>query len=188
MNSKQLPAEEMTLSQLLAQVSRISGQRLRVHMEEIGLHRGQGLALLHLWRKDGMSQRDLARSMHISPASVTNMLQRMERDGWIDRKRDEADQRVVRVHLTAKANDTRKQARRVFQGMEDVLNSIYTDEEQATLRQLLTRLYEHLAPGDPHLCYIQQFLHDKDAEREPADAETRRKMSVDTENGEGASA
>jgi len=188
MDERQLPAGEMTVSQLLAQVSRMSGQRLRVHMEEIGLHRGQGHALIHLWHNDGMSQRDLARSMHISPASVTNMLQRMERDGWIDRKRDEADQRVVRVHLTAKANDTRKQARRVFQEMEDALNSIYTTEEQSTLKQLLTRLHEHLAPGDPHPCYIQRFLHDKDDEKEPAETENRREMSADIEKDKGASA
>ncbi|MEE8594168.1 MAG: MarR family transcriptional regulator, partial [Candidatus Bipolaricaulota bacterium] len=91
MNEKRKPSEEMTVGQLLAQVCRMSGHRLRGHMEKIGLHRGQGFALIHLWHSDGMSQRDLARSMHISPASVTNMLQRMERDGWIERKRDEAD-------------------------------------------------------------------------------------------------
>jgi len=161
MNENGESAGEMTVGQLLAQVCRMSGHRLRGHMEEIGLHRGQGFALIHLWHNDGMSQRDLSRSMHISPASVTNMLQRMERDGWIERKRDETDQRVVRVYLTAKAEATRVQAKRVFREMEDDLGSVYTAEEQSALKQLLTKLYEHYAPGDPHPHHVHRFLREE---------------------------
>jgi DNA-binding Lrp family transcriptional regulator len=134
-----------------------------------------------------MSQGDLARSMHISPASVTNMLQRMERDGWIERKRDEADQRVVRVHLTAKANDTRIQAKRVFRELENALNSVYTPEEQSTLKQLLTRLYEHLAPGDPHPWHVHRFLQETD-EGESAGTKNSGKVSTDTKKSKEVSA
>jgi len=162
MNEKRKPAGGMTVGQLLAQVCRMSGHRLRGHMEKIGLHRGQGFALIHLWHNDGMSQRDLSRSMHISPASVTNMLQRMERDGWIERKRDETDQRVVRVYLTAKAKATRIQAKRVFREMENDLGSVYTAKEQSALKRLLTKLYEHYAPGDPHPHHVHRFLQEED--------------------------
>lgn len=162
MNEKREPSGEMTVGQLLAQVCRMSGHRLRGHMEKIGLHRGQGFALIHLWHNDGMSQRDLSRSMHISPASVTNMLQRMERNGWIERKRDETDQRVVRVYLTAKAKATRIQAKRAFREMEDDLGSVYTEEEQSALKRLLTKLYEHYAPGDPHPHHVHRFLQEED--------------------------
>lgn len=183
MHKKRMPAQEMTVGQLLAQVCRMSGHRLQGHMHKIGLHRGQGFALIHLWHNDGMAQSDLARSMHISPASVTNMLQRMERDGWIERKRDEADQRVVRVHLTVKAQETRIQAKRVFQDMEDALNSIYTAEEQSTLRRLLAKLHDHFAPGDPHPCDVHRFLQD-----ESADNKNRDEASADTESHRGESA
>jgi len=178
MNEKRPSTEGMSVRQLLAQVCRMSGHRLQGNMHKIGLHRGQVFALTHLWNNDGMTQTDLSRSMHISPASVTNMLQRMERDGWIDRKRDEADQRIVRVYLTAKAQETRAEANRVFQEMEDALNSIYTAEEQSTLKRLLTRLHDHFAPGDSHPCDVHGFLHD----------EKDKKESTDTEKGKGASA
>ena len=180
MDEKRKPDQEMSVGQLLAQVCRMSGHRLQGHMHKIGLHRGQGFALIHLWHNDGMPQRDLSRSMHISPASVTNMLQRMERDGWIERKRDETDQRVVRVYLTVKAKETRIQAKRVFQEMEDALNSIYTSEEQSTLKRLLTKLHDHFAPGDPHPCHVHRFLREED--EESADTENRNEVSPDTEN------
>jgi len=143
-------ANEMTVGQLLAQVCRLASHRLRVHMEKIGLHKGQGFALIHLWHHEGIPQRELSRAMHISPASVTNMLQRMERGGLITRERDQEDQRVVRVFLTDKAKAMRKEARTVFHQMEAELSSIYTDEEKATLRQLLVKLHDRFAPDDPH--------------------------------------
>ena len=160
MTKKRIPAQDMTVGQLLAQVCRMSGHRLQGHMHKIGLHRGQGFALIHLLHKDGIPQRALSRSMHISPASVTNMLQRMERDGWIERRRDELDQRVVRVYLTGKAEETRIQAERVFQEMEDALNAIYTAEEQSTLKRLLTKLHTHFALEQPHPCQAHRSLPD----------------------------
>jgi len=140
----------MTVGQLLAQVCRMTGHHLKTHMEKIGLHRGQGFALIQLWHHDGVPQRELSQAMHISPASVTNMLQRMERDGWITRERDQEDQRLVRVYLTDKAKAMRKEARTVFCRMEEELSSIYSNEEKATLHRLLMRLHDRFAPDDPH--------------------------------------
>jgi len=139
-------AEDLTVGQLLAQVCRMAGHHLRSHMERIGLHRGQGFALVHLWHHDGVPQREISDAMHISPSSATNMLQRMERDGWIRRERDREDQRIVRVYLTGRAKALRTDARAVFREMEDELAAVYTDEERATLRRLLLKLHDRFAP------------------------------------------
>ena len=136
----------LTVGRLLAQVCRITGQRLRNHMKQIGLHRGQGFALVHLWQHDGIAQHELARAMHISSASATNMLQRMERDGWITRQRDGEDQRVVRVYLTPKAKGVRAEAANAFRAMEEEFNSVYSEQEKATLHRLLLKLHDRFAP------------------------------------------
>ena len=164
------PTKEMTVGQLLAQVCRMSGHRLRVHMTKIGLHKGQGFALIHLWHHEGIPQRELSQAMHISPASVTNMLQRMERDGLIVRERDREDQRVVRVFLTDKAKAMRKEARTAFHQMEEELSSIYTDEEKATLHRLLTKLHDRFAPDDPHHRYHHDafFREERDEVGDPS--------------------
>jgi len=153
MHGMQKETGGLSVGQLLAQVCRMTGHHLKTHMETLGLHRGQGFALVHLWHHDGVPQRDLAQAMHIQPASVTNMLQRMERDGWISRERDAEDQRVVRVYITEKAKGVRKEARQVFRAMEEELNAVYTKEEQATLRRLLLKLHDRFAADggeDPH--------------------------------------
>ena len=143
--------DKLTLGQLLLQVCRLTGDRLRVKMEEIGLHKGQGFILFHLWHHDGIPQNVIAHAMHVSPATVTSMLQRMERDGWIERRRDEADNRIVRVYLTEKARALHEKARAAFRGLDDELTAGLTQEEQKTLRELLLKVHDHLAPeGELH--------------------------------------
>jgi len=150
----------MTFGELLGQVCRMTGHRLRVHMEKLGLHKGQGFALFHLWHHEGVPQNELSRAMHIRPASVTNMLQRMERDGWITRERDSNDQRVVRVFLTPKAKALRSEARTVFRDVENELGSIFSDAERETLTRLLTKLHDHFAPEDTPPHHVHRFLSD----------------------------
>ena len=165
MHETQEQAADPRVGQLLAQVCRMTGHHLRIHMERIGLHRGQGFALIHLWHHDGIPQRELARSMHIRPASVTNMLQRMERDGWIERARDQEDQRLVRVFLTKKAKSLRKRARAAFREMEEELNAVYTKEEQETLHRLLMKLHDRFAEDAGGHLHHHAFL---DESEEPA--------------------
>ena len=160
----QRETHELTVGQLLAQVCRMTGHHLRTHMEKIGLHRGQGFALLHLWHHDGIPQRELSEAMHVSPASVTNMLQRMERDGWITRERDREDQRVVRVYLTRKAKALRAEARTAFREMEKELASIYTNEERETLKRLLMKLHDRFAAGGAHSHHAHRCLLDDEKE------------------------
>jgi DNA-binding MarR family transcriptional regulator len=164
MHKRPKRAEELTVGQLLAQVCRMTGYHLRTHMERIGLHRGQGFALIHLWHHDGIPQRELARAMHIRPASVTNMLQRMERDGWITRVRDEADQRIVRVHLTRRAKGLREEAGKAFRKMEEELAAVYTEAERATLHRLLLKLHDRFAPEAKGEAHPPPFFdHEEDA-------------------------
>jgi DNA-binding MarR family transcriptional regulator len=62
---------------------------------------GQALMLLALARvPEGVTQRDLAGMMRLSPPTVTVALQKMEADGLIERWTDEADQRLTRIRMT----------------------------------------------------------------------------------------
>lgn len=151
MSKREQNLRKLTLGQLLSQVCRLTGDRLRVKMEEIGLHKGQGFILFHLWHHDGIPQNMIAHARHVSPATVTSMLQRMERDGWITRERGPEDQRIVRVYLTKKAKAMREEAREAFRDLEKEVTSVLTKDERKTLQGLLEKLHEHLAPeGHPH--------------------------------------
>ena len=145
--------KKFTLAQLLAHVCRLVGHRRRMKMESIGLHYAQGLILFKLWQQDGISQSELAQALHITSPTATNTLKRMQRDGWVDRRRDESDQRIVRVYLTEKAQTLRAEARASFRELDHEMTSILTEKEHQTLRKSLLKVHRYLtsatgpAPG-----------------------------------------
>ena len=138
---------QLPLGHLLAQVSRMVGRRMRGRMEEMGLHRSQGLTLLLLWGNDGVPQSFLAQALDVAPATATATLQRMERDGWITRSRDGDDQRVLRVHLTGKARSLLGELKASLDALEGELASVLTRAEAETFRASLVKIHVHLGGG-----------------------------------------
>lgn len=71
----------------------------------------------------------LARRIGVHLATMTGILDRLERDGWIMRARVENDRRAVRVHGVP---DKQRKIIRLYDGMNRSLDEIldhYTDEE-----------------------------------------------------------
>ena len=136
--------QDPTLGHLLAQVCRLAGKRRQLRLERIGLHHAQGMVLFRLWHEDGMSQRDLAAALQITPPTASNTLQRMERDGWVERRRDGADQRIVRVYLTEKARDLHADARASLREFDREMGSALNEAEQAALRKSLLKVRRYL--------------------------------------------
>jgi DNA-binding MarR family transcriptional regulator len=60
----------------------------------------QWSALRALWREDGYSQVELARRMRVEKASLTFVLDALERRGLVQRVRNVEDRRKFDVHLT----------------------------------------------------------------------------------------
>jgi DNA-binding MarR family transcriptional regulator len=156
-----------TLGHLLARVSRLVGGRMRTKLEEIGLPQAQGMILFHLWQKEGIAQNVLAQTLRITPPTATSTLQRMERDGWIQRQRDTADQRIVRVYLTEKARALRHEARTLFREIDEELTSVLTDDERRILMSSLLKVQQHLSrpPEDANRSILRQGIsHDNEKE------------------------
>jgi DNA-binding MarR family transcriptional regulator len=136
--------QKLGIGHLLAHVCRLVGRRRRMKLQSIGLRHAQGMILFRLWQADGMSQRMLAQSLHITPPTASSTLRRMERDGWIKRRRDESDQRIVRVHLTKAARRLREDARASFLELDKEMTSLLTKQEFAILRRSLLKVHDHL--------------------------------------------
>lgn len=74
---------------------------LRVRFwHERGLTLVQVGMLFQLDQRDGQAIGELAAKLHVRPASVTGLADRLERGGYVRRRGDASDRRVVRVSLT----------------------------------------------------------------------------------------
>ncbi len=70
-----------------------------------GLTRSQCVALYYIYLAGAINQKDLAKKMSIRESTMTGLLDRMERDGLIDRKLDEEDMRRKAISLSKKGEE-----------------------------------------------------------------------------------
>jgi DNA-binding MarR family transcriptional regulator len=141
MHNKKHPAE---MDFLLANISHLHHLRAHQLLEGIGLYRGQPPVLFALWDQEGLTQTELADRLKITPATVTKMLQRMEKSGFIQRKPDPQDQRVTRVYLTDTGRTIQNQVEQVWTTMQQDAFSNFTPEELSSMRQFLSRVRDNL--------------------------------------------
>lgn len=74
---------------------------------EHGIAPAQSFVLAELWYNEPLSQVELARRLDIGKATIGQTLNRLERNGLIERQRQTADRRVILIHLTERGRALR---------------------------------------------------------------------------------
>jgi DNA-binding MarR family transcriptional regulator len=136
--------ETESIDYLLAQVCHLHHFRARALLSAIGLHRGQPGVLRALREQEGLTHSALAARLHVRPATITKMIQRMERAGFVERKPDLEDQRVSRVYLTDAGRAIQAQVQQTMQILEDESFAGFTLEERIQLRRCLRQICDNL--------------------------------------------
>lgn len=104
----------------------------------ITLRQAQVLACLSLY--GDRSQVELAEDMRIEPPTLVRVLDRMERDGWVERHPDPHDRRKKLIRPTKKAEPTWKKLVKFGKRVEATATAGFTKREVETLRRLLGRM------------------------------------------------
>ncbi|MEA3239597.1 MAG: MarR family winged helix-turn-helix transcriptional regulator [Candidatus Bipolaricaulota bacterium] len=136
--------EHESIRYLLTLICKLSRNRSRILMAEVGIHCGQGIALRQLWRTDGVTQSELAHSLHVAPATVTIALQRMERVGLIERRPDKRDQRVSHVFLTDRGRSLRMKVEENWHKLEGQMLVGFSSKEREVMSEHLLRILANL--------------------------------------------
>ena len=88
--------------------SRLLTQAYHPLLSEQGLTYPQYLVLLVLWEKDAQPVNDIAKRLFLETNTVTPLLQRMEKGGFLTREKGKKDARQMIVSLTRKGKDLQK--------------------------------------------------------------------------------
>ena len=138
------PTEAESLDSLFAQICRLKHARIHTLLEALGLYRGQPSLLQALWEHEGLMHTELARRLQVQPATITKMLQRMEKAGFVERRPDPDDQRVSRVYLTEVGRAVRSDVQQVWRQLEEEAFAGFTLEERVLLRRFFLHIRENL--------------------------------------------
>ena len=131
--------------ELLAQVSQAYRTLSDDFMEQIGMHRAQATLLCRLYSNEGMTQSEIAGRLSVQGATVTSILQRLEEAALIMRRRDPADNRLVRVYLTDAGRQKERAITEQFLQLEDAMFAGISEEERSLARRLLQQILRNMA-------------------------------------------
>ncbi len=96
-----------------------------------------------------VSSRDLCEILDLRPSSLSEMLARAEREGWIIRTVDEEDRRIQRVDLSPKGQAFIAEMETAREKDVARKTACFTEEEKAQFCALCNRLSEHLESLSP---------------------------------------
>lgn len=98
--------------------------------------------LLNVCRYPGISQDGLAKLIYIHKSTVARQLAALEEKGFVERRPDPEDKRLLRVYPTEKAMAVQDMITGVLQDWDALVTDEFTAEERETLERLTHRLAE----------------------------------------------
>lgn len=112
--------------------------------QEIGLSKGQPPVLLYLDKNHTRTQRELCNCLNVKPATMTDVLQRMEKNGLVVRKRGEQDLRTMHVSITEKGRAKSDEFLEQEAALDALFFEGFTDTEKEVFLQLFMKMTENL--------------------------------------------
>lgn len=98
---------EDSLGYHVNRAARLMRQALGQRLAEHGVAIGQWAVLLFLYERDGRTQAQLSQVVAVEPPTMVRTIDRMVRDGLVERRPDPRDARAVRIVLTDRARALR---------------------------------------------------------------------------------
>lgn len=135
---------EESIQKVFLQMARVYFLISQSSLEKMELYPGQPQMLLALDKKNGRSQRELSDCLMVKPATITVMIKRLEKTGFVERKDDKNDQRISRIFLTEKGKNICENLKEMHAEIEKKCFYNFTLEEKILLRRFLIQVRDNL--------------------------------------------
>lgn len=106
--------------------------------QRLGLTGAQMRVLVRLGRREGATQAALAADMEVRPISLSGLIDKLTRQGMVERRSDARDRRINRIHLTPEG---RAMAVQIDGFREDIAAEVLRTADDAALAQALAILH-----------------------------------------------
>ena len=114
------------------------------YLDETGVYQAQHHLLMIISRNINSSQKELARSMDVSAATIAVSLKKLEKGGNIKKEMDKGDNRLNQITITDKGNKVVQQSKRIFEATDQKVFEGFSETEKSSLSALLKKLDANL--------------------------------------------
>ena len=116
------------------------GRAYKPILDELGLTYTQWIIIVALWEQDGQSVKSLGEKLFLESNTLTPILKKLEAEGYLQRRRDPADERQVIVNLTPSGRALREKG-----GQKTLLKATGLEpEEFALVQKTVSRVRDNL--------------------------------------------
>lgn len=113
-------------------------------LEKYGLTLSQVAVLIQLWKKDGITQKDVQENLDLRPASVTGLVDVLTEKGFIVRRQDEEDGRLKRLYLTDAGRKLEDLSTNIIEEIEEAMTQGFSVDEKVIFLSWLKKVYDNL--------------------------------------------
>jgi MarR family transcriptional regulator, temperature-dependent positive regulator of motility len=114
----------------------------RASEDVIGIRLKQLIALDYLREQGGSSQQQLGQTLMLDPNNCVILLNDLEEDGYVERRRDPSDRRRHIVEMTDAGTRALERAEEKLETLEDDVFGKLSAGERSTLRELMGKALE----------------------------------------------
>ena len=136
------------ISHELSRLQRCVDRHLRRYVEkqvsQTDVYREQHMMLMWLGCHPGATQAQVAKGRDISPAAATGALQKLEKEGYIERQADEKDCRANHVQVTEKGQQVIDQSKQIFQEIDQAIYEGFSEDELHMMKSYYERILDNL--------------------------------------------
>src|ERR671923_137456 len=119
----------------------------RATEDVIGIRLKQFIALDYLREQGGTTQQQLGDTLHLDRNNCVILLNDLEDDGYVARRRDPTDRRRHLVEMTPQGEQALEVAEEKLETLEDQVIGNLSPDERATLAELLRKALGCGVPG-----------------------------------------
>ena len=124
----------------LAKANQKAGRFWKKQLSAYKLTVLQGLVLAFLNEQDGLTPADLGKRIRLDSATMTGVLNRLEKSGLSERLKDREDRRSVRIHLTSAGRQLGGRVAAALSVAHDTFVAPLSPDEAGQLYKLLQKL------------------------------------------------
>ncbi len=133
------------VSRYFTKITKKIFSRMSPEFELLSLGRGQYMALLHIYKKEGISQNELCDHCGFEKDEGAKAIKSLMDQGYVTKQVNRKDKRVHNIFLTDKAMEVKKDFQKILIRMNEVLLHGFSKEERTEVLGYMERILENVS-------------------------------------------
>ena len=138
---------------LMAKIRQVSGRIFERMLNQYGIeiNSAQGRIMFALWQADGISINELAQKTQLKKSTLTSMLDRLEKMGYLRRRRCDKDRRIIRIFRTKKDKSLERKYAELSEEITRLYFKGFSKKEIARFEKNLEKILNNLVEYESRL-------------------------------------